>query len=137
MAISWEPRYGDRWYPPTETGPASGDRTTTPGCADVPGTHVPLGTLIDAIRGLGAPETVDAVRRHLSTCTRCVRTAARLGRVADLVRADADAAPPVDVVNSAIALFKSGQLGHGTAGGPPQTPMPRRRHLSRPDPARG
>jgi hypothetical protein len=70
-------------------------------------THVPFETLIDYVRGLGAAETREPVRQHLSCCPRCADEAAHLSRLAAIARADAPIDPPDEVVGAAIALFNA------------------------------
>ena len=69
--------------------------------------HVPLERLIDYARGLGTAATRGHVLEHVLDCQLCAQCVERLSRLAAIVRAEDDAEPPDDVVDAAIALFRS------------------------------
>jgi hypothetical protein len=75
----------------------------TPSCV----THLPFGTLVDYVRGLGTAAEREHVRMHLFTCPACERSASRLVRLADIASAEIDCCAPDEVVDDAIALFTS------------------------------
>ena len=67
--------------------------------------HLSFGRLVDYVRGLGTAAARDQVRDHLAACPQCERSASRLARLAEAVRAEMDDCAPSEVVDEAIALF--------------------------------
>lgn len=77
--------------------------------------HISLGTLADVIENRATPATLQAVRTHVATCSACGETLQRLERLIMMMRSDAAADAPRDLLMSAIKLF------------PPGAPRPLRR----------
>lgn len=77
--------------------------------------HISLGTLADVIENRATPATLQAVRTHVATCSECGETLQRLERLIIMMRSDAAADAPRDLLMSAIKLF------------PPGAPRPLRR----------
>lgn len=77
--------------------------------------HISLGTLADVIENRATPATLQAVRTHVATCSECGETLQRLERLIMMMRSDAAADAPRDLLMSAIKLF------------PPGAPRPLRR----------
>ena len=77
--------------------------------------HISLGTLADVIENRATPATLQAVRTHVTTCSECGETLQRLERLIMMMRSDAAADAPRDLLMSAIKLF------------PPGAPRPLRR----------
>lgn len=77
--------------------------------------HISLGTLADVIENRATSATLQAVRTHVATCSECGETLQRLERLIMMMRSDAAADAPRDLLMSAIKLF------------PPGAPRPLRR----------
>lgn len=77
--------------------------------------HISLGTLADVIENRATPATLQAVRTHVATCSECGETLQHLERLMMMMRSDAAADAPRDLLMSAIKLF------------PPGAPRPLRR----------
>lgn len=77
--------------------------------------HISLQTLADVIENRATSATLQAVRTHVATCSACGETLQRLERLIMMMRSDAAADAPRDLLMSAIKLF------------PPGAPRPLRR----------
>lgn len=77
--------------------------------------HISLGTFADVIENRATSATLQAVRTHVATCSECGETLQRLERLIMMMRSDAAADAPRDLLMSAIKLF------------PPGAPRPLRR----------
>ena len=77
--------------------------------------HISLGTLADVIENRATSATLQAVRTHVATCSECGETLQRLERLIMMMRSDAAADAPRDLLMSAINVF------------PPGAPRPLRR----------
>ncbi|HEU4875351.1 MAG TPA: hypothetical protein VFT44_19750 [Pyrinomonadaceae bacterium] len=77
--------------------------------------HISLGTFADVIENRATSATLQAVRTHVATCLACGETLQRLERLIMMMRSDAAADAPRDLLMSAIKLF------------PPGAPRPLRR----------
>ena len=68
-------------------------------------THLAFGSLVDYVRGLGAPAMRDYIRDHLALCPLCDRSVSRLLHFAEIACAEFDCDAPDTVEEEAIALF--------------------------------
>jgi len=70
--------------------------------------HISLETLADVIENRATSATLETVRTHVATCSACGDTQRRLERLILMMRSDAVADAPRDLVMSAINVFPPG-----------------------------
>ena len=69
--------------------------------------HISFAQLADLVEGrLSADEARDD-RAHLNTCARCTEQASQLGRITQLMRADASEDAPRDAIFNAVRMFRA------------------------------
>ena len=68
-------------------------------------THIAFETLVDIAEGRATLENLEAAIAHVSSCSACADTVARLERLIGLMRSDTASDVPDDVLLSAIDVF--------------------------------
>lgn len=69
--------------------------------------HISFERLTDMVEGRLTADEARGERAHLQACTRCTEQASQLGRVTQLMRADASEDAPRDIVFNAVQMFRT------------------------------